>query len=84
MQIGILISVEGFGKEITFLGGLADFVEVLLTGNQDVSHIYESGHRLLAHLAELDSKCFRTLEQATLLGVDKATVHFSTRKPMSF
>jgi len=84
VQIGILLSVEGFGKEIAVLGGLADFVEVLLTGKQDASSLLESRHRLLAHLAELDSECFESLEQAKLLHVDKATIHFFTRSRVSF
>jgi len=84
VQIGISFSVEEFRKEAIILDDLVDFFELHLTGRENVSGLFESERRLLAHLAELDRMCFESLELAKRLGVDKAVVHFFTRGEIAF
>ena len=72
MRIGILLFVDKFMEEGIVLDNLVDFIEVILAGKEDVSSLLGSRYNLLAHLVELDRMCFRSLELAKHLGVDKA------------
>ncbi len=84
MQIGISLSVDKFKEEIVVLGDLVDFVEVGLSGREEVSNLLGSEYKLLAHLAELDCMCFESLELAKRLGMGKAVIHFFTRSQIGF
>lgn len=84
MQIGILLSADKFREETVILGDLVDFIEVILSGKEDVSIFHGSRYKLLAHLDELDRMCFESLELAEDLGITKAVIHFFTRGQITF
>jgi len=81
MQLGINLIVDKFMEEIPILTDLIDYVEILLPGDQDISHFSSEDRISVVHLPSLTGTCLESLKLAKRLMVEKAVIHFHTVKP---